>query len=71
MLQLTEFRDHKLVLSKRGAVDGGEYLTIPLDRSPSPTLLHMALLWPWTVGRDSSQGPRLPSIMTIMTAAQK
>ena len=32
VLQLTEFRDHKLVLSKRGAVDGGEYLTIPLDR---------------------------------------
>jgi len=33
--QLTEFRDHQLVLSKRGSVDGGEYLTIPLDR---PTL---------------------------------
>jgi len=33
--QLTEFRDHHLVLSKRGSVDGGEYLTIPLDR---PTL---------------------------------
>ena len=41
---MTEFRDHKLVLSKRGAVDGGEYLTIPLDRSASPTLLHRALL---------------------------
>lgn len=31
--QLTEFRDHQLVLSKRGSVDGGEYLTIPLDRA--------------------------------------
>jgi len=33
--QLTEFRDHQLVLSKRSGGDGGEYLTIPLDR---PTL---------------------------------
>jgi len=32
--QLTEFRDHKLIKSKKGA-DGGEYLTIPLDK---PTL---------------------------------
>ena len=32
--QLTEFRDHKLIRSKKG-VDGGEYLTIPLDK---PTL---------------------------------
>ena len=32
--QLTEFRDHKLVKSKKGN-DGGEYLTIPLDK---PTL---------------------------------
>ena len=32
--QLTEFRDHKLIRSKKGA-DGGEYLTIPLDK---PTL---------------------------------
>jgi len=32
--QLTEFRDHKLVKSKKGS-DGGEYLTIPLDK---PTL---------------------------------
>jgi len=30
--QLTEFRDHKLVRSKKGA-DGGEYLTIPLDKA--------------------------------------
>jgi len=29
--QLTEFRDHKLVKSKKGS-DGGEYLTIPLDK---------------------------------------
>jgi len=29
--QLTEFRDHKLVKSKKGN-DGGEYLTIPLDK---------------------------------------
>ena len=28
--QLTEFRDHKLVRSKKGT-DGGEYLTLPLD----------------------------------------
>jgi len=32
--QLTEFRDHKLVKSRKGG-DGGEYLTIPLDK---PTL---------------------------------
>jgi len=32
--QLTEFRDHKLVRSKKGG-DGGEYLLIPLDK---PTL---------------------------------
>ena len=32
--QLTEFRDHKLIKSKKGN-DGGEYLTIPLDK---PTL---------------------------------
>ena len=32
--QLTEFRDHKLIKSRKGA-DGGEYLTIPLDK---PTL---------------------------------
>ena len=32
--QLTEFRDHKLIKSKKGA-DGGEYLNIPLDK---PTL---------------------------------
>ena len=32
--QLTEFRDHKLVKSRKGN-DGGEYLTIPLDK---PTL---------------------------------
>lgn len=31
--QLTEFRDHQLVLSKRSGGDGGEYLTIPLDRA--------------------------------------
>ena len=29
--QLTEFRDHKLVKSKKGN-DGAEYLTIPLDK---------------------------------------
>ena len=29
--QLTEFRDHKLVKSKKGS-DGEEYLTIPLDK---------------------------------------
>ena len=32
--QLTEFRDHKLIKSKKGN-DGSEYLTIPLDK---PTL---------------------------------
>ena len=35
MLKLTEFHDHKLMLSKRGAVDGGEYFTIALDRVQS------------------------------------
>lgn len=30
--QLTEFRDHKLVKSRKGN-DGGEYLTIPLDKA--------------------------------------
>jgi len=37
--QLTEFRDHKLIRSKRGAVDGGEYLTIPLDRATMTAFL--------------------------------
>ena len=31
-LQLTEFRDHKLVRSKKGN-DGAEYLVIPIERS--------------------------------------
>jgi len=30
--QLTEFRDHKLIKSRKGG-DGGEYLSIPLDKS--------------------------------------
>jgi origin recognition complex subunit 2 len=30
--QLTEFRDHKLVKAKKGG-DGGEYLSIPLDKA--------------------------------------
>jgi len=30
--QLTEFRDHKLVKSRKGG-DGGEYLSIPLDKT--------------------------------------
>jgi origin recognition complex subunit 2 len=29
---LTEFRDHKLLKSKRGA-DGAEYLNIPIDKA--------------------------------------
>merc|ERR1712226_891800 len=37
--QLTEFRDHKLVRSKRGAMDGGEYLTVPLDRATMTAFL--------------------------------
>jgi len=36
--QLTEFRDHKLVKSKKGS-DGGEYLTIPLDKPTLKTFL--------------------------------
>jgi len=36
--QLTEFRDHKLVKSKKGG-DGGEYLTIPLDKQTLKTFL--------------------------------
>jgi len=36
--QLTEFRDHKLVKSKKGG-DGGEYLTIPLDKQTLRTFL--------------------------------
>jgi len=36
--QLTEFRDHKLVKSKKGN-DGGEYLTIPLDKPTLSTFL--------------------------------
>jgi len=36
--QLTEFRDHKLVKSKKGN-DGGEYLTIPLDKQTMAAFL--------------------------------
>jgi len=36
--QLTEFRDHKLVKSKKGN-DGGEYLTIPLDKATMTAFL--------------------------------
>ncbi len=32
MFQLTEFRDHKLITSKRGG-DGVEYLIIPIDKT--------------------------------------
>ncbi len=39
--QLTEFRDHKLVTSRKAAVDGIEYLTIPLAKATLKEFLEM------------------------------